>query len=117
MCAVAFDISAPDNLIELKITTGVFLPFLDTCGITFNISTYIFISEIEDDIVIMAGISNKTTFEECNVENGRIEIDKLEDEYFERQIIIKLGLCTMHFCKNKMLMIDINGWSMQTKWK
>ena len=45
----------------------------------------------------MARISNKTTFEERNVENGRIEIDKLEDEDFESQIVIKLGLRSVHF--------------------
>jgi len=72
------------------------------------IVTYIFISEVKNDIVVMARISNKTTFEECDVENGRIEIDKLEDEYFECQIVIKLGLRTMHFCKKKMTMIEIN---------
>ena len=63
----------------------------------------------------MAWISNKTTFEEGDVENGRIEIDKLEDEYFECQIVIKLGLLTMHFCKKKMTMIEINGSSMVMK--
>ena len=65
--------------------------------ISFFIETYILISEVGNDIVVMARISNKTTFEECDVENGRIEIDKLEDEYFECQIVIKLGLRSVHF--------------------
>ena len=59
--------------------------------------TYIFVSKIKHDVVIMTGISYKTTFEEGNVENGRIEVDKLEDEYFECQIVVKLGLGPMHF--------------------
>ena len=63
----------------------------------------------------MSRIPDKTTFKEGYVENGRIEVDKLEDEYFECQIVIKLGLRTMHFCKKKMTMIEINGSSMLTK--
>ena len=45
----------------------------------------------------MTRISYKATFEEGNVENGRIEVDKLEDEDFECQIVVKLGLGPMHF--------------------
>ena len=45
----------------------------------------------------MTGISYKPSFKEGNVENGRIEIDKLEDEDFESQIVIKLGLRSVHF--------------------
>jgi hypothetical protein len=83
--------------------------------IGYFIATYIFISEVEHDIVIVARISNKSAFEECDVKNGRIEIDKLEDEYFECQIVIELGLRTMHFCKKKVRMLKINGSSMITK--
>ena len=62
--------------------------------------TYILISQVEHDVVVTSRIANETTFEECDVENGRIEVDKLEDEYFECQIVIKLGLRAMHFYKN-----------------
>lgn len=52
--------------------------------------------------------SNETSFlktlfqhllslEESNVEDGSIEIDKLEDKNFEREVIFVFGLCSMHF--------------------
>ena len=44
----------------------------------------------------MTRISYKATFEEGNVENGRIEIDKLEDEDFEGEIVVILSLCSVH---------------------
>ena len=45
----------------------------------------------------MTRISYKPTFKEGNVENGRIEVDKLEDKDFECQVVIKFGLRSMHF--------------------
>ena len=55
---------------------------------SYNI-TYILVSKGAKDVVVSAWIANKTTFEECDVENGRIEVDKLEDEYLECQIIVE----------------------------
>ena len=60
-------------------------------------------------MIVMARVSNKTAFEESNVENGRIEIDKLEDENFEGQVVIKLRLSTMHFCKTKRAKISASS--------
>ena len=66
-------------------------------GYQFLYITYILISKGAKDVVVSAWIANKTTFEECDVENGRIEVDKLEDEDLECQIIVELGLSSMHF--------------------
>ena len=60
-------------------------------------TTYVLVTKVEHYVVIMTGISYKPSFKEGNVENGRIEIDKLEDEDFESQIVIKLGLRSVHF--------------------
>jgi hypothetical protein len=37
-------------------------------------------------------------FEESDVEDGRVEVYKLEDEHFEGEIVIKLSLGAMHLC-------------------
>ena len=58
-------------------------------GYQFLYNTYILVSKGAKDVVVSAWIANKTTFEECDVENGRIEVDKLEDEYLECQIIVE----------------------------
>ena len=59
--------------------------------------TYILISKGAKDVVVSAWIANKATFEERDVENGRIEVYELEDEYLECQIIVEFGLSSMHF--------------------
>ena len=41
-------------------------------------------------MLIVAGIADEATFEESDVENGRVEIDELENENFEGQIIVEL---------------------------
>ena len=63
----------------------------------YRFTAYIFISEVKNDMVVVSGVANKTTFKESYVEYGRIEIDKLEDKHFECQIVIEFGLCPMHF--------------------
>ena len=49
----------------------------------------------------MARITHKSTFEKRHIKYGGIEIDKLEEEHFERQIVIEFGLGSMHFWKKK----------------
>ena len=66
-------------------------------GCQFPYITYILISKGAKDVVVSAWIANKATFEERDVENGRIEVDKLEDEYLECQIIVEFWLSSMHF--------------------
>ena len=66
-------------------------------GYQFQYITYILISKGAKDVVVSTWIANKATFEERDVENGRIEVDKLEDEYLECQIIVEFWLSSMHF--------------------
>ena len=37
---------------------------------------------------VMSRVANKLSFEESNVNNGRVEVDELEDENFESKIVI-----------------------------
>ena len=60
-------------------------------------ATYIFVSQVESDMIVVSRVPYETTFKECYVKNGRIEIDELEDEDFERQVVIEFGLRPMHF--------------------
>ena len=52
----------------------------------------------------MARVTHKSTFEKRHIKYGGIEIDKLEEEHFERQIVIEFGLGAMHFWKQKWIM-------------
>ena len=45
----------------------------------------------------MAGVADKLSFEECDVDDGGVEVDKLEDEDFEGEIVVILCLCPVHF--------------------
>ena len=60
---------------------------------------YIFIPETAKDVFVMPRVADKPPLEEGNVKDGRIEIDELEDEHFERQVVVKLRLSSVHFCK------------------
>ena len=46
---------------------------------------------------VMAGVANKLSLEEGDVDDGGIKIDKLEDEDFEGEIVVILSLCPVHF--------------------
>ena len=54
----------------------------------------------------MPRITNKSSFEEGNIEYGGVKVDELEKEHFERQIVIKFRLGPMHFCKIKSKVVD-----------
>ena len=45
----------------------------------------------------MSRVSNKASLEEANVDDGGIKVDKLEDEYFENQLVLKFCLRSVHF--------------------
>jgi hypothetical protein len=60
---------------------------------------YIFIPQVSENMLVMAWISHKSSFEEGNVENRGIKVDELEEEHLEGQIVIKIRLGTMHFFK------------------
>lgn len=48
-------------------------------------------------MLVMPRISHESSLEESDVEDWRVEVDELEEEHFERQIVIKIGLGAMHF--------------------
>ena len=52
--------------------------------------THVFVSEVAENVLVVAGVADEATFEESDVENGRVEIDELENENFEGQIIVEL---------------------------
>ena len=47
----------------------------------------------------MAGVADELALEEGDVDDGGVEVDELEDEHFERQVVVKVGLRPMHFWK------------------
>ena len=49
------------------------------------------------DVFVMSWVANKLSFEESNVNNGRVEINELEDENFESKIVIIFRLSSVHF--------------------
>jgi len=46
---------------------------------------------------VVARVANKAALEEGDVENGRVEVDELENEHLEREVVVKLGLRPVHF--------------------
>ena len=48
---------------------------------------------------VVAGISDEPSLEEGDVEDGGVEVDELEEKDFERQVVVELGLRSMHFWK------------------
>ena len=42
---------------------------------------------------------NSRSFEECNVEDGSVEVDKLEDVQFGDETVLVLSLCAVEFCE------------------
>ncbi len=46
---------------------------------------------------VVTRIANKSALEKCYVEDGRVEIDELEDENFKGQVVVEFGLSAMHF--------------------
>ena len=52
-------------------------------------------------VYVEVWVSNEASLEESDVENGRVEINELEDEHFEREVVLELCLRPMHFCGRK----------------
>ena len=59
--------------------------------------TYVLVPELPEDVLVLAGIAHESPLEEGYVENGRVEVDELKDEHFERQVVLKLRLRPVHF--------------------
>ena len=45
---------------------------------------------------VMARVARELALEEGHVDQGGVEVDKLEDEHFERQVVVKVGLGAVH---------------------
>ena len=58
--------------------------------------SYVFISKIAEDVVIVARVADELALEEGDVDDGGVEVDELEDEHFERQVVVEVRLCAMH---------------------
>ena len=53
--------------------------------------SYIFVPEVAPhDVVIVAGVADELALEEGDVDDGGVEVDELEDEHFERQVVVKV---------------------------
>ena len=46
--------------------------------------------------MVVAGVADELALEEGDVDDGGVEVDELEDEHFERQVVVKVRLRTMH---------------------
>ncbi len=46
---------------------------------------------------VVPRVPDEATLEEGDVEDGRVEVDELEDEHFERQVVLELRLRPVHF--------------------
>ena len=44
----------------------------------------------------MSGEPNKLALEEGNINERGVKIDELEDKHFEGEVVIKIGLSSMH---------------------
>ena len=65
------------------------------------LKTHIFIPKIEHNIDVGSWVSHELPFEEGNVDNGGVEVDELEDEDLECQVVVEIGLSSMHFYEEK----------------
>ena len=63
------------------------------------VGTYILISDFSDDMHVISRVANEPALDEGNVQDGGVKIDELENEDFERQIVVEFGLGAMHFWK------------------
>ena len=57
---------------------------------------YLFIPEVSYDVFVMSGEPNKLALEEGNINERGVKIDELEDKHFEGEVVIKIGLSSMH---------------------
>ena len=46
--------------------------------------------------MVVTGVADELALEEGDVDDGGVEVDELEDEHFERQVVVKVGLRSMH---------------------
>ena len=46
--------------------------------------------------MIVAWVADELALEEGDVDDGGVEVDELEDEHFERQVVVEVRLRAMH---------------------
>ena len=46
--------------------------------------------------MIVARVADELALEEGDVDDGGVEVDELEDEHFERQVVVKVRLRPVH---------------------
>ena len=67
-----------------------------------NSNPYVFISEVAaHDVVVVTGVADELALEEGDVDYRRVEVDELEDEHFERQVVVELRLGPMHLWRRR----------------
>ena len=64
--------------------------------ILLSTCTTLLVPEVADNMLVMAGVARELPLEEGHVDQGGVEVDELEDEHFERQVVVKVRLCAMH---------------------
>ena len=47
-------------------------------------------------MLVVARVSDEPPLEDGDVEDGGVEVDELEEEHLKRQVVVELGLGTMH---------------------
>ena len=57
----------------------------------------VLVSEVAEYVLVVARVAHEAALKERNVEDGGVEIDKLEDEDFEGQVVVEVGLGPVHF--------------------
>ena len=47
-------------------------------------------------MLVVARVACELALEEGHVDQGRVEVDELEDEHFERQVVVEVRLRSVH---------------------
>ena len=52
--------------------------------------THVFIPDVAYDVVVVARVAHKLSLEESYVDDGRVEVNELEDEHFEGEVVVEI---------------------------
>ena len=61
--------------------------------------THVFIPDVAYDVVVVARVAHKLSLEESYVDDGRVEVNELEDEHFEGEVVVEIWLGPVHLWK------------------
>ena len=75
---------------------------------SYNDITYIFISQVSEDVFVVSRIADESSLEESDVEDGGVEVDELEEKNFEGQVVVELRLGPVHLWKTNEKICCIN---------